>query len=79
MKPELVNFRLPTAGQNSVAVDTNHVNVGTGVDHTISEIADMVVQSGGLQRRNSWSPPSHPDTLDSAENVNTISAPGIRD
>ncbi len=26
----------------------SHVNVGTGIDHTIAEIAEMVAHSGGL-------------------------------
>jgi GDP-L-fucose synthase len=32
----------------------NHVNVGTGVDHTIREIADMVADAVGYDGETSW-------------------------
>jgi GDP-L-fucose synthase len=32
----------------------NHVNVGTGIDHTISEIADMVAQAVGYPGETRW-------------------------
>ncbi len=38
----------------------NQVNVGTGVDHTISEIADMVAEAVGYSGQTRWDP-SKPD------------------
>jgi GDP-L-fucose synthase len=38
----------------------NHVNVGTGVDHTISQIADMVANAVGFTGETRWDP-SKPD------------------
>src|SRR3984885_6913770 len=38
----------------------NHVNVGTGVDHTISEIAEMVATAVGYSGQTRWDP-SKPD------------------
>jgi GDP-L-fucose synthase len=34
----------------------NHVNVGTGVDHTISEIADLVAEAVGYSGETRWDP-----------------------
>jgi GDP-L-fucose synthase len=34
----------------------NHVNVGTGIDHTISEIADMVAKAVGYSGETRWDP-----------------------
>jgi GDP-L-fucose synthase len=34
----------------------NHVNVGTGIDHTISEIADMVATAAGYSGETRWDP-----------------------
>jgi GDP-L-fucose synthase len=34
----------------------NHVNVGTGIDHTISEIADMVATAVGYSGETRWDP-----------------------
>lgn len=34
----------------------NHVNVGTGIDHTISEIADMVATAVGYTGQTRWDP-----------------------
>jgi GDP-L-fucose synthase len=34
----------------------NHVNVGTGIDHTISEIADMVAKAVGYTGETRWDP-----------------------
>lgn len=34
----------------------NHINVGTGIDHTISEIADMVAKAVGYTGETRWDP-----------------------
>ena len=34
----------------------NHVNVGTGIDHTIREIADMVAKAVGYTGETRWDP-----------------------
>jgi GDP-L-fucose synthase len=34
----------------------NHVNVGTGIDHTVSEIADMVAKAVGYGGESRWDP-----------------------
>jgi GDP-L-fucose synthase len=34
----------------------NHINVGTGIDHTISEIADMVANAVGYGGESRWDP-----------------------
>jgi GDP-L-fucose synthase len=34
----------------------NHINVGTGIDHTISEIADMVAEAVGYSGETRWDP-----------------------
>ena len=34
----------------------NHVNVGTGIDHTVSEIADMVAKAVGYSGETRWDP-----------------------
>ena len=40
----------------STSTGPNHVNVGTGVDHTIREIAEMVAAAVGYTGETHWDP-----------------------
>jgi len=69
--PELTNWGTGTPRRDLMHVDDlasaclhllehfdgqEHVNVGTGVDHTVSEIADMVAKAVGYDGETRWDP-----------------------
>lgn len=54
----------------------NHVNVGTGIDHTIAEIADMVAAAVGYTGETCWDPTKPDGTPRKLLDVSTLRAAG---
>ena len=54
----------------------NHVNVGTGVDHTIKEIADMVAEAVGYVGETRWDPTKPDGTPRKLLDVSVLRAAG---
>lgn len=56
----------------------NHVNVGTGVDHTIGEIADMVASAVGYNGETRWDPTKPDGTPRKLLDVSVLAGVGWR-
>lgn len=54
----------------------NHVNVGTGIDHTISQIADMVAKTVGYTGETRWDPTKPDGTPRKLLDVSVLRAAG---
>jgi GDP-L-fucose synthase len=54
----------------------NHVNVGTGIDHTISEIAEMVAKAVGYTGETRWDPKNPDGTPRKLLDVSVLRAAG---